>query len=201
LTEAVIDWQGHGLEEFLEELKDPRLRGIRFEELRDMAAPHGIEVVRYDQFIRELPEEHQENVPPARAPFFALINPVNDRLRLVVNLPMLFARERSEIAKMIKHELIHMGQLQRRPVGMSVGGWDVRDEGKYLSNQDEIMAFSHSVVEDLIAMGAQTVEEGVRLLPQCKMWKWIKLNASQAALKKYLKYVYLYLRLELEGEV
>lgn len=200
MTEAIIDWQGHGMEELTDALTDPNLRGIGFEELRSMAAPYGVEVVRYDRFIRELPAENRESAPPPSAPFFALINPETERPRLVINVPMLFARERREIAKMLKHELIHMGQLNRRPVGMSVGGWDVSDQGEYLSNKDETMAFAHSVVDDLISMGARTVEEGVRMLPTSRMWQWIKDNASEAALKRYRKYVYLYLKLELEGE-
>lgn len=200
ITEAIIDWQGHGMEELMDALMDPNLRGIRFEELRSMAAPYGVEVVRYDQFMRELPEENRESAPPPNAPFFALINPETERPRIVINVPMLFARERREIAKMLKHELIHLGQLNRRPVGMSVGGMDVSDQGEYLSNKDETMAFAHSVVDDLISMGARTVEEGVRMLPTSRMWQWIKDKASEAALKRYRKYVYFYLKLELEGE-
>jgi hypothetical protein len=119
----------------------------------------------------------------------------------VINVPMLFARERREISKMLKHELIHLGQLNRRPVGMPVAGMGVSDHGEYLSNKDEIMAFAHSVVDDLISMGARTVEEGVRMLPTSRMWQWIKDNASEAALKRYRKYVYFYLKLELENEV
>jgi hypothetical protein len=201
ITEAIIDWQGHGVEEFLERLNDPGIGGLRFEEFRSMAMPYGVEVVRYDQFIREIPEENRKSAPPPMAPFFALINPDTERPRIVMNIPMLFARERKEISKMLKHELIHMGQVHRRPEGMTVGGWDVRDEKEYLSNKDEVMAFSHSVVEDLISMGATTVEEGVKLLPRSRMWKWISDNATSSALKRYRKYIYLYLKLELEGGV
>jgi hypothetical protein len=200
ITEAIIDWQGHGMDELIDELMDPSLRGIRFEELRSMAAPYGVEVVRYDQFIREIPAENRESAPPEKAPFFALINPETERPRIVINVPLLFARERREIAKMLKHELIHLGQLHRRPVGMPVGGWDVSDEGEYLSNKDEIMAFAHSVVDDLISMGARTVEEGARMLPTSRMWQWIKDTASETTLKRYRKYVYFYLKLELENE-
>jgi hypothetical protein len=197
LTEAIIDWQGHGMEGFIDVLMDPNLRGIRFEELREMAAPYGVEVVRYEQFMRELPEENRESAPPPNAPFFALLNPETERPRIVINVPLLFARERREIAKMLKHELIHLGQTLRRPVGVPVGGWDVSDHEKYLSNKDEIMAFSHSVAEELISMGARTVEEGIRLLPRCGLWKWISKSATVSALKGYRKYVYLYLKLEL----
>jgi hypothetical protein len=201
ITEAIIDWQGHGVEEFLERINDPGIGGLRFEELRSMATPYGIEVVNYDQFIREIPEENRESAPPRMAPFFALVNPDTERPRIVVNVPMLFARERREISKMLKHELIHVGQLQRRPEGMALGGDDIRDETEYLSNKDEVMAFSHSVVDDLISMGATSVDAGVKLLPRSRMWQWISDKATDSALKRYRKYVYLYLKLELEEEV
>jgi hypothetical protein len=33
------------------------------------------------------------------------------------------------------------------------------------------------------------------------MWAWIKDNAKASALKRYRKYIYFYLKLELEGGV
>jgi hypothetical protein len=201
LTEAIIDWQGQGADELLDRLMDPSIPNMRFEDFKRMAEPYGVEVVRYDQFIREIPEEHRESAPPPNAPFFALLNPVTERPRVVINVPLLFARERREIAKMLKHEFIHLGQLHRRPVGLSVGGWDVNNQEEYFSNKDEIMAFAHSVTDELISMGAKTVEEGVKLLSRSRMWKWISDNATDSALKRYRKYIYFYLKLELEGGV
>jgi len=199
LTEAIIDWQGHGAEDLLQAITDPGIVSLRVDELKRMAEPYGVEVVGYDQFLRELPRERLGGVPPARAPFFALINPNTERPRLVINVPILFARERMEVAKMLKHELIHLGQLHRRPIGLGVAGQDVGDPKAYFSNKDEVMAFAQSVVEDLLAMGASTVEEGIRLLSRSKLWQWIKQNATESSIKRYRKYVYLYLKLELEG--
>ena len=53
ITEAIIDWQGHGVEEFLERINDPGIGGLRFEELRSMATPYGIEVVNYRCYLLE----------------------------------------------------------------------------------------------------------------------------------------------------
>jgi len=101
---------------------------------------------------------------------------------------------------MLKHEFIHLGQLHRRPVGLAVGGWDVKNQEEYFSNKDEIMAFAHSVTDELISMGAKSVEDGIKLLSRSRMWAWIKDNAKESALKRYRKYIYFYLKLELEGE-
>lgn len=200
INEAIIDWQGNGLENFIDELESMR-RPMIPQDFKRWAAQYSVEVVPYSTFIRELPDEHKDSAPDPRTHLFALLNPVTERPRVVVNVPMLGHREFKYIAHMIKHELIHMGQSARRPYGMGAGGFDPNDKTAYFSNKDEVMAFSHSVADQLLQQGAGDMEEAMAMLPGLRLWKDIKANATPQALARYRKYIYQYLKLELDNQV
>lgn len=199
IFEAVIDWRGQGLEEFEQEVLDAGIP-MRVARFREIAEEHGIEVVDYETFLEELPDdEYRAAAPPRRTPVFATVNPVTMRPRVVLQVPIVDHRLWDYVFHMLKHEGIHVQQWSRREVHPG-GLWDVRDRGAYFSQKDEVMAFSHSIVDQLLGMGARTPEEGIRRLGRVRLYQDIRGSVSKKILKRYHKLIYLYLLKELGEE-
>ena len=194
IQEAIIDWQDQGIEEFREEVYSHRLP-IFFEDLAQIGAQHNIEIVDYPTFYAELPEEHKSSAPPRGVPAFATVNPDTFRARVVVNVPRVDARLFDYIMHMLKHEQIHIGQWNRRTVHRA--GPNPMDRAAYFSDKDEVMAFSHSIADQLIAMGLRDLDEVHKLLPKVRLYSDIRAAVDVKTLKRYHKYIYLYLEKEL----
>lgn len=194
IKEAIIDWQEQGIGEFREDVYSHRLP-IFFEDLVQIGAQHNIEVVDYPTFYAELPDEHKSSAPPRGVPAFATVNPDTFRARVVVNVPRVDARLFDYIVHMLKHEQIHIGQWNRREVHRA--GPNPMDRAAYFSDKDEVMAFSHSIVDQLITMGLRDLDEVYNLLPKVRLYQDIRAVVSEKTLKRYHKYIYLYLEKEL----
>jgi hypothetical protein len=91
--------------------------------------------------------------------------------------------------------MVHVGQWSRRRVHQA--GPNPMDRAAYFSNKDEIMAFSQSIADQLIAMGARTPQEAIKQLSSLRLYLDIKRNVDSRTLKRYHKYIYLYLEEEL----
>ena len=140
IQEAVIDWRRQGLEEFEQAVLDAGLP-MRFDRFREIAEGHGVEVVDYNTFLEELPnDEYRAAAPPRGVPVFATVNPVTIRPRVVMQVPTVDQRLWAYVFHMLKHEGIHVQQFSRRDQHPS-GLWDVRDLALYFSRKDEVMAF------------------------------------------------------------
>jgi hypothetical protein len=59
------------------------------------------------------------------------------------------------------------------------------------------MAFSHSIADQLISMGAKNVEDILDMLKKVRLYQDIKKVVDEKILKRYHKYIYLYLQNEL----
>lgn len=196
LNEAIIDWDRDLILDFQEEVHHRGLP-IRFDDLVQAAELYGIEVVSYDQFYNELPDdEYRESAPPRGVPAFASVNPVTYQPRIIVNVPTVDRRLFDYIIHMLKHEMVHIGQWSRRDVHPM--GPSPTDRAAYFSNRDEVMAFSQSIVDQLISMGIRRISELEKMLPQVKLYQEIKKTVDLTTLKRYHKYIYLYLERELE---
>ena len=194
IQEAIIDWQEQGIEEFREDVYSHRLP-IFFEDLAEIGAQHNIEVVDYPTFYAELPDEHKSSAPPRGVPAFATVNPDTFRARVVVGVPRVDARLFDYIVHMLKHEQIHIGQWNRRAVHRA--GPNPMDQAAYFSDKDEVMAFSHSIADQLIAMGLRDLDGVHKLLPKVRLYQDIRAAVDAKTLKRYHKYIYLYLEKEL----
>jgi antitoxin component YwqK of YwqJK toxin-antitoxin module len=194
IFEKIIDWRDQGIDEFREDVIAQRLP-IFFDELVRIGTAHGIEIVDYETFYRELPDEHKKSAPPRGVPAFATVNPETFRPRVIINVPRIDQRLFDYIIHMVKHEMVHVGQWSRRSVHQA--GPNPMDRAAYFSNKDEIMAFSQSIVDQLIAMGARTPQEAIKQLSSLGLYLDIKRNVDSRTLKRYHKYIYLYLEEEL----
>ena len=195
LYEAIIDWRSQELEDFEEAVLSARLP-ISTEEFAEIGAEYGIEIVDYDTFYAELSDAHRESAPPRGVPAFATVNPDTLRPRVIVNVPRIDMRLFDYIFHMLKHEMVHVGQWSRRAVQRE-GGPNPTDRTAYFSDKDEIMAFSQSIVDQMIKMGARSISQGMLFLPQIRLYLDIRKAVDQTVLNRYHKYIYLYLEQEL----
>ena len=195
LYEAVIDWRSQELEDFEEAVLSARLP-ITMEELAEIGAQFGIEVVDYETFYDELSDVHKETAPPKGVPAFATVNADTMRPRVIVSAPRVDHRLLDYIFHMLKHEMVHVGQWSRRAV-QRANITDPTDRKAYFSDKDEIMAFSQSVVDQLLKMRIRTPQQGIKQLSEIQLYRDIRKHVDPAVLKRYHKYIYLYLEQEL----
>jgi hypothetical protein len=196
IYEAIIDWQDQGLEEFAEDLYSEQLP-IPADRFKSIGQDHNIEIVDYDEFYRELPDdEWRATAPPRGVPAFATVNPLTNRPRVILNVPHVDQRLSDYILHMLKHEIIHVNQFSRRAVHPS-NYWDPNDRAQYFSQKDEVMAFSHSIADQLITMGVRRAADLPSRLMQVRLYRDIRAVVDSKTLKRYHKYIFLYLQQEL----
>lgn len=166
---------------------------ISFISISDLCEKYDIELVNYNQFYADLPDDQKSTAPPRQGPpLFALINPITGKIRLVYLIDSIDERLVGMIDHIIQHELVHIGQKDR--------GWgattlaDPNDSKNYFSNKYEIMAFSQSISNELInMMRVRSTKEGMLKLDRTQVWATIKKSVSEETLRRYKKYIYLYL--------
>jgi hypothetical protein len=218
-NEAIVDWETDNIKQFyqscldiLEHGSQPRDRfgrpagKINFETIKRIGEENDIEVVDYDTFISELPTEQLKKDAPKKAeiPYFGLVNPVTHKARLVIQIPDLRMPNLKFLYHMLKHENVHVGQKQRK-VNKNHGEYlgDIKNLKAYFSNKDEIMAFSQSIsdmlMDDIPMIGKpKDIEDAFKRMQNLPLWKSIKSNVDSETLKRYRKYIYLYLEREFE---
>jgi len=216
VNELIIDYRTQSIDEFYHRIKEllneiplpprdmrhgmPRhmmMPGISLEDAADIGRECGIEVVDYQTFYNDLPQSDKKTAPTKNIPAaFALRNPVSGQPRVVLNANI-DERLLDYIYHMLKHETIHVKQASKRP-NYNKPLSDPNDSKKYFSDTDEIMAFSQSIVDELINMiNVNNIRDAIAKLNKSRLYNDIKNNVDGYVLKKYHKYIYLYLEKEL----
>ena len=204
-NEAIINYESDNVKAFYEELKKLIDASSRFEipikDVVKIGEKHDIEVVDYDAFYDQLPENEKKTAPPRReTPVFALINPITDKIRVVYTyIKSLNEMTLDHIYHMMKHENVHIGQISRqkkRPEGKLP---DPNDKKLYFSDKMEIMAFAQSISDMLMDENPKSVKDAIKELRFNPLWKDIKkAEVGEEVLNRYKKYIYLYLEKEFE---
>ncbi len=211
--EAIVDYNNPEIDALMDEIKNSNKRVFSIIELSDMAEPHNIEIVNYDTFYNELPERDKKTAPPKNAQFFALVNPVTKKPRVVFNMGPMVPKDffiQVPIGDILKHEQIHIGQYSRRPMDTPLP--EPKDQKEYFSNKDEVMAFAFSLAKEIISEypDIKTPNEGIVKLTtpevvnknirsfgppkeKFRLYNNIKKNVDRKTLNRYNKYIYLYL--------
>ena len=166
------------------------------------------DVVDYDEFYNSLSEENKKTAPPRRGvPFFALFNPIRRKAMFVLSDPNAarFIPNFKEIMlDIIGHERVHAEQSLRK------GKIDYKlpsplDRKAYFSNKEEVMAFSFTIANGLSktnkSLETATRELDIPFNPISAMrpaehtmlWSDIKRYCDEKTIKRYRKYIYLYL--------
>lgn len=202
INEAIISYDHGNINNFIDTLRNriTDMSGISLESFKELAMDYDVEVVDYDTFYNELPESSKKGAPPKgdpRAPIFGLFNPKTYNIRIVVQVPSINVMILPFLIHIIKHENIHKGQTSRSKVDYILP--DANDKKSYFSDRNEIMAFSQSISDLLINMdGGRTIEECMSKLKYNELYQTIKKNVDQNVLKRYHKYIYLYLEMEFD---
>ena len=199
-NEAIVDYRSEDIDKLMDEILNfPRYK-FTLEELVEMGNKYGIEFTDYDTFLNDLPERDKSTAPPRQAPFFGLVNPVTKKPRIVLNMRNItkdFFRE-VPIGDILKHEQIHVGQHSKRP-NYDKPMVEPKNRGEYFADKDEIMAFAFSIAKEVVVVfpKEKTPRSAFDRLQSNKhrfrLYSDILNNVSKDVLKKYNKYIYLYL--------
>ena len=178
-----------------------------FESAVEFGQRNDFDVVEYDEFYNSLGESDKRTAPPSRGvPFFALFHPERKRPMFVVcdKNVFRFMPMKEIISDIIGHEKVHAEQAIRRG-GLEFNLPDPRDRKAYFSNKEEVMAFAFTIANGLSKTN-RSLEEAMRELDvpfntrsamrpaeHTMLWSDIKRNCDEKTIKRYRKYIYLYL--------
>jgi len=170
------------------------------EDLIEYGNKNDFDVVRYDDFYNSLNESDRKGAPPKSTPFFALFHSERKKIMFVVNCSESVFKHmemKDIVDDIIGHELIHSEQ-SRRMGYIKYSLPSTSDKKDYLSNKEEIMAFSWTIAND-ISKRVKNVKDGISLLSNglkgesYQIWYDIKKNCDEKVIKRYKKYIYMYL--------
>ena len=166
------------------------------------------DVVQYDEFFDSLSEVDKRHAPPKHGtPFFALFHPERKRAMFVVcdTNVFRFMPMKEIIDDIIGHEMIHAEQSRRKgDIDYSLP--NPTDRKAYFSNKEEIMAFSFTIANEIKKSSrsfedAKTNFKNNRIGGQGgSIWGNIKRVCDEDVIKRYRKYIYMYLEKMFDGE-
>ena len=176
-----------------------------FESAVEFGQRNDFDVVDYDEFYNSLSEENKKTAPPRRGvPFFALFNPVRRKAMFVLsdpNAPRFIPNFKEIMLDIIGHERVHQEQSLRKSI-VDYKLPSPLDRKSYFSNKEEVMAFSFTIANGLSKTN-RTMEtaikdldsehRGGRPVEHKMLWNDIKRYCDEKTIKRYRKYIYLYL--------
>ena len=178
-----------------------------FESAIEFGQRNDFDVVEYDEFYNSLSDADKRTAPPRMGvPFFALFHPIRKKPMFVVcdKNVFRFMPMKEIMSDIIGHEKVHAEQTARRG-DIEFNLPDPRDRKSYFSNKEEVMAFSFTIANGLSKMN-RSLEEAMNELdipfnPRSAMrssehtmlWADIKRHCDEKTIKRYRKYIYLYL--------
>jgi len=201
-NEAIVDYETDNIKSFYDELskKIETSNILTFQDVKEVGDRNDIEVVDYGTFYTELPSDQmRRDAPPRGIPAFAMVNPNTHKARLILNVSQVNKRLLDFTYHMLKHENVHVGQIGRKKdktKGEFLG--DVRDKKAYFSNKDEVMAFSQSISDMIMSQNPNSMEEAMKMLPRNPIYRDVLKSVDVNTLKRYRKYIFLYLEKEFE---
>jgi hypothetical protein len=181
-----------------------------FEDLIEYGVLNNFDAVNYDDFYNSLSDADKRVAPPRQGvPFFALFHPENKKPMFVLvdrNAPRFIPNFKEIVDDIIRHEKIHAEQVRRKgDIEYSLPS--PTDRKSYFSNKEEIMAFSWTIANGLskrnrnIESAMTSLDEefvihsgmGMRPEEHKMLWVDIKRYCDEIVLKRYRKYIYMYL--------
>lgn len=176
-----------------------------FESAVEFGQRNDFDVVDYDEFYNSLSEENKKTAPPRRGvPFFALFNPIRRRAMFVLsdpNAPRFIPNFKEIMLDIIGHERVHQEQSLRKGI-VDYELPSPLDRKSYFSNKEEVMAFSFTIANGLSKTN-RTMETAIkdldsehrvgRPVEHKMLWNDIKRYCDEKTIKRYRKYIYLYL--------
>lgn len=200
-NEAIVDYKSDDIDALMAEINTyPNNHRFQLSQLSEIGSEYNVEFVDYNTFLNDLSERDKSTAPPRTSQFFALVNRVNNKIRIVLNLPMPFIPKdffnQVPIGDILKHEQIHTIQYSKRPFETPLP--EPKDKKQYFSDKDEVMAFSFSIAKEIYTKYNKitTPKEGIDRLINgsgIRLYDDIRKSVDDKTLKRYHKYIYLYL--------
>jgi hypothetical protein len=216
ITEAVINPNTENIINFVDELYfhfDNNGKPIPFDEFVLMGNKYDVDIIKLNDYKDNLPSDNENLSIPSdndmrQMPMFGYVNPRTNKITIVFsnNVTHFIQQFLFFFKQLLKHEGVHLGQSIRRP-SQTTGEYfgNVMDRKKYFENKDEVMAFANTLVNNfMIYKKPETFDDAKRIMKRYlkggedRMWLDIKNSVDNKTLKKYLKYIYLYLEQEFE---
>jgi len=141
---------------------------------------------------------------PPQAPFFALFHPQNERPMFVLNDPNFWRIPifKDILRDIIGHEMVHREQANRSEIEYVLP--NPNDTNKYLSDKNEIMAFSWTIANEIRNLAwVDTFEEAIKAFQKLRKDGLRSpvgalvtdvYRLDEKTIKRYHKYIYMYLR-------
>ena len=172
-----------------------------FESAVEFGQRNDFDVVGYDEFYDSLGEADKKTAPPRQGvPFFALFHPIRKKPMFVLvdaNAARFIPNFKEIMLDIIGHERVHSEQTRRRgSIEFSLP--NPMDRKAYFSNKEEIMAFSFTIANELSRV-VRSATEGMEKLQRGvggqsgHLWNDIKKYCDEKTIKRYTKYIYMYL--------
>jgi hypothetical protein len=175
------------------------------DDMLDYGHENGFDVVGYDEFYKSLSEGNQKTAPPRYGiPFFALYHPTRKKPMFVICDQMVMRRIpnfKEVVDDIIGHEKVHKEQNDKRG-GLTFSLPDPMKRKEYLSDKDEVMAFSWTIANGLSktnrdikkAMNELESNHFGGMPPEhIRVWNDIKRSCDEKTIRRYRKYIYMYL--------
>ena len=172
-----------------------------FESAVEFGQRNDFDVVGYDEFYDSLGEADKKTAPPRQGvPFFALFHPIRKKPMFVLvdaNAARFIPNFKEIMLDIIGHERVHSEQTRRRG-GIEFSLPNPMDRKAYFSNKEEIMAFSFTIANELSRVvrsateGMEKLQRGVGV-QSGHLWNDIKKYCDEKTIKRYTKYIYMYL--------
>ncbi len=174
-----------------------------FNSLVEYGKKNEFDVVEYNEFYDSLNEADKKTAPPnnGRVPFFALFNPMRKKPMFVIcvkSIIHMIPNFKEIVDDIIGHERVHASQNDRKKV-ISYVLPNPTIKKEYFSNKEEVMAFSWSIANDLfkisdnINRAFNELDKGRSQGQFRQIWNDIKGNCDEKIIKRYRKYIYMYL--------
>lgn len=184
---------------------------ITIQELNTIAKKHTDDLFfqTFDEYLEWI---HMNELPlgdmvKGQMPAFAYYDERNDLLMVVFDKMhvggdyiSITPPDLDFIEEMLEHESVHQGQKGKRE---EVGYTDDRpfidpanNLAGYFEDKDEVMAFSQSIARSLKAMPwVNSFEDAIKELDNHRLWKKkISELVDEKTKKRYMKYIYMYLK-------
>ena len=170
----------------------------------------------YNFTIRSVYPSFRKAPPRRGVPFFALFNPIRRKAMFVLadpNAPRFIPNFKEIMLDIIGHERVHQEQSLRKGI-VDYELPSPLDRKSYFSNKEEVMAFSYTIanglsktnrsletaMKDLDTQGNDNFRGmGMRPAEHKMLWNDIKRYCDEKTVKRYRKYIYMYLENIFDG--
>ena len=194
-NEAIVVPDKEMLKKIYSEIEEKFKLGnaISFSDLKEISSKYDIEILTYNEFYNSLSDYNKSEAPPKGIIMFGYTNAETGTPCVILNTDFMTRQMFSHFKDCVEHELVHTGHISKRR-----GWYPSEDKGPgnaeaYFSDSSEVMAMSKSISYLIIQMDPNDIKEAIKMMRRVPLYQHISNTVSDKLLKRYHKYIYLYL--------